>query len=55
MPKLDRLRNEKRIYLEFQKASTELERLSRLVVAYDWTHLSTRYVHRRDPICAAKF
>ena len=35
-PKLDRLREEKRVFLEFQKTSSELERLSKLVIAYEW-------------------
>lgn len=41
-PKLDKLREEKRAFLEFQKKSSELERLSKLVVAYDWTQLEAR-------------
>ncbi|WVQ83720.1 hypothetical protein IAT38_005864 [Cryptococcus sp. DSM 104549] len=36
-PKLDKLRAEKRSYLEYQKATSELERLTRLVKAYEWT------------------
>ncbi|GAA5902189.1 hypothetical protein JCM5296_006624 [Sporobolomyces johnsonii] len=35
-PKLDRLREEKRVFLEFQKTSSELERLTKLVIAYEW-------------------
>jgi structural maintenance of chromosome 2 len=41
-PKLDKLREEKRAFLEFQKKSSELERLSKLVVAWDWTQLEKR-------------
>ena len=36
VPKLDKLRAEKRAYLEFQKTQTEIERLSRVVVSYDY-------------------
>ncbi|RSH91525.1 Structural maintenance of chromosomes protein 2 [Saitozyma podzolica] len=36
-PKLEKLRAEKRSYLEYQKATSELERLTRLVKAYEWT------------------
>lgn len=36
-PKLEKLRAEKRSYLEYQKAASELERLTRLVKAYEWT------------------
>jgi structural maintenance of chromosome 2 len=42
-PKLDRLRDEKRTYIEFQKASSELEVMTRLVVAYDWVQSKARY------------
>ena len=35
-PKLDKLRNEKRAFLEFQSTQTDLERLTKLVVAYDY-------------------
>ncbi|KAJ1737582.1 Structural maintenance of chromosomes protein 2 [Coemansia sp. Benny D160-2] len=36
-PKLDKLRQEKQAYLEYQKVEIELDRLRRLVVAYDYT------------------
>ncbi|KAJ2082316.1 Structural maintenance of chromosomes protein 2 [Coemansia sp. RSA 988] len=36
-PKLDKLRGEKQAYLEYQKVEIELDRLRRLVVAYDYT------------------
>ncbi|KAJ2783403.1 Structural maintenance of chromosomes protein 2 [Coemansia javaensis] len=36
-PKLDKLRHEKQAYLEYQKVEIELDRLRRLVVAYDYT------------------
>ncbi|KZO91923.1 condensin complex subunit SMC2 [Calocera viscosa TUFC12733] len=36
-PKLDKLREEKRSFLAYQKTSSELERLSRLLTAYEWT------------------
>ncbi|SCZ87647.1 BZ3500_MvSof-1268-A1-R1_Chr2-2g05113 [Microbotryum saponariae] len=42
VPKLDRLREEKRVFLEFQKKASELERLSRLVVAWDWLEVVKR-------------
>lgn len=41
-PKLDKLREEKRAFLEYQKKSSELEKLSRLVVAYDYLSLTSR-------------
>lgn len=43
-PKLDKLREEKRAFLEFQKKSSELEKLSRLVIAFDYFTFSTRKV-----------
>ena len=35
-PKLDKLRTEKRAFLEFQQTQSDLERLTRLVVAHDY-------------------
>lgn len=36
-PKLEKLRTEKRAFLDFQQTQNDLERLTRLVVAYDYT------------------
>ncbi|KZT55562.1 condensin complex subunit SMC2 [Calocera cornea HHB12733] len=36
-PKLDKLREEKRSFLAYQKTSSELERLARLLTAFEWT------------------
>lgn len=55
-PKLERLRGEKRTYLEYRQVSADLERLSRLVVAYDWTTLSNKLAtlaSRADEVKAA--
>ena len=41
-PKLDRLREEKRAFLEYQKATSELERLERLAKAHEWQTLHTQ-------------
>ncbi len=35
-PKLDKLRTEKRVFLDFQQTQSDLERLTRLVVAHDY-------------------
>ncbi|KAG0048297.1 Structural maintenance of chromosomes protein 2 [Gryganskiella cystojenkinii] len=43
VPKLDKLRGEKRAYLEFQKTQTEIERLSRIVVSYDYSRYEQRH------------
>ncbi|KAG0201861.1 Structural maintenance of chromosomes protein 2 [Mortierella sp. GBA30] len=43
VPKLDKLRGEKRAYLEFQKTQTEIERLSRIVVSYDYSRYQQRF------------
>ena len=37
MPKLDRLREEKRLFLRWQKACSVLERIGRLLRAWEWT------------------
>ncbi|BGP36911.1 Structural maintenance of chromosomes protein 2 [Rhodotorula kratochvilovae] len=49
-PKLDRLRDEKRTFLEFQKTASELERLSKLVIAWDWTQDHARVEKAREAI-----
>ncbi|CAI5759037.1 unnamed protein product [Candida verbasci] len=42
-PKLEKLRSEKRIFLEFQQTQIDLENLSRVVAAYDYKTLSDRF------------
>ena len=37
MPKLNTLREEKRSFLQYQKACTELERIGRVLRAWEWT------------------
>ncbi|GAA5823463.1 hypothetical protein JCM5353_002156 [Sporobolomyces roseus] len=49
-PKLDRLREEKRVFLEFQKTSSELERLSKLVIAYEWLLDHARVEKAREAV-----
>ncbi|KAK0532787.1 Structural maintenance of chromosomes protein 2 [Tilletia horrida] len=46
-PKLDKLREEKRSFLEYQKASSELERLTRLAKAYEWKSYRARLDERQ--------
>ncbi|KAJ1979218.1 Structural maintenance of chromosomes protein 2 [Dimargaris verticillata] len=46
-PKLDKLRNEKRAFLEYQKLEIEVDRLTRLVVAYEYTQ-SQEKVNQSD-------
>lgn len=36
MPKLDQLRLEKRVYLDYQKNESEMERLKRLLISYEY-------------------
>ncbi|KAI9262024.1 hypothetical protein BY458DRAFT_515616 [Sporodiniella umbellata] len=42
IPKLDRLRTEKRTYLDFQKNESEMERLKRLIIAYEYSKHDSR-------------
>ncbi|SNX83715.1 probable SMC2 - chromosome segregation protein [Melanopsichium pennsylvanicum] len=46
-PKLDKLREEKRSFLEYQKASTELDRLTRLAKAYEWQQCCAKFQERK--------
>lgn len=41
-PKLDKLRGEKRAFLDFQQTQSDLERLQKLVVSYDYVHSTKR-------------
>lgn len=41
-PKLEKLRTEKRAFLDFQQTQNDLERLTRLVVAYNYVHYQER-------------
>ncbi|RLV90445.1 Structural maintenance of chromosomes protein 2 [Spathaspora sp. JA1] len=47
-PKLEKLRNEKRNYLEFQQTQIDLEKLSRVVAAYDYTKLSQSFTNHAN-------
>ncbi|KAI7591989.1 putative nuclear condensin complex subunit Smc2, partial [Hortaea werneckii] len=52
-PKLEKLRNEKRAFLEFQSTQSDLERLTRLVVAHDYIK-SKQKVHQSSQDLQAK-
>ncbi|KAH7101636.1 condensin complex subunit SMC2 [Auriculariales sp. MPI-PUGE-AT-0066] len=47
IPKLDKLRGEKRAFLNYQKASTELEKLGRVLRAWEWKEANER-VKKKD-------
>ncbi|KAG8946963.1 Structural maintenance of chromosomes protein 2 [Tulasnella sp. 424] len=49
-PKLDNLRAEKRSYLAYQKACTEIERLTRLLKAYQWSQIQEQIIGRKESI-----
>lgn len=49
-PKLDKLREEKRSFLEYQRATTELERLTRLAKAYEWQQYRERNAEKTRAI-----
>lgn len=46
-PKLDKLRDEKRSFLAYQKQATELERLARVLAANEWREAGER-VKRKE-------
>ncbi|KAM6495528.1 condensin complex subunit SMC2 [Amanita muscaria] len=52
-PKLNKLRDEKRSYLQYQKTCTELERIGRLLRAWEWTEGRKR-VHAKEVEIEAK-
>ncbi|CAO1635759.1 unnamed protein product [Sympodiomycopsis kandeliae] len=52
-PKLDKLREEKRSFLEYQRTTSELERLTRLAKAYEWQSLKSKF-EERSQVLAGK-
>lgn len=53
-PKLDKLRNEKRAFLEFQSTQSDLERLTKLVVAYDYIKSRQKLQQSAQDLAAKK-
>jgi structural maintenance of chromosome 2 len=49
-PKLDHLRAEKRSFLQWQKACTELERIGRVLRAWEWTEARERVARKQTEI-----
>lgn len=44
-PKLDKLKHEKSIYMEFQEVQTKLERSTKILLAYSYQHYLNRFNH----------
>jgi len=53
-PKLEKLRQEKRAFLEFQQTQSELERLTKLVIAHDYILYNKRLQQSADDLEAKK-
>lgn len=53
-PKLDKLRQEKRAFLDFQQTQGDLERLTRLVVAHDYIRYKEKLRQSADDLEAKK-
>jgi structural maintenance of chromosome 2 len=53
-PKLEKLRTEKRAFLDFQQTQSDLERLTRLVVAHDYVRYKERLRQSGDDLEAKK-
>ena len=49
-PKLDTLRAERRAFMQYQKASTELEHLARVLRAYEWTDHQAKVTRKEAQI-----
>ncbi|KAG7095814.1 hypothetical protein E1B28_006514 [Marasmius oreades] len=54
MPKLDKLREEKRSYLEFQKAETEKEKLESILAAWKWQEADNKIKNGANEIEESK-
>jgi structural maintenance of chromosome 2 len=52
IPKLDHLRKERSAFLEFQKTESEVDRLKRLIVAYEFYKLEEAIVRLKDDLKA---
>ncbi|GBE85556.1 Structural maintenance of chromosomes protein [Sparassis crispa] len=53
-PKLDTLREEKRSFLQYQKACSELERIGRVLRAWEWTEGRERVAKKEAEIAATE-
>ena len=53
-PKLDKLRTEKRAFLDFQQTQSDLERLTRLVVAHDYIRNKEKLKQSASDLAAKK-
>ncbi|KAF1987525.1 putative nuclear condensin complex subunit Smc2 [Aulographum hederae CBS 113979] len=53
-PKLDKLRKEKRDFLDFQQTQSDLERLTKLVVAHDYVRYKEKLRSAKDDLAAKK-
>lgn len=53
-PKLEKLRQEKRAFMEFQQTQSELERLTKLVVAHDYIRYNERLQQSAEDLEAKK-
>ena len=53
-PKLEKLRNEKRAFLEFQSTQSDLERLTKLVVAYDYVRSKQKLQQSAQDLASKK-
>ncbi|CAI4544645.1 BCE_3a_G0018790.mRNA.1.CDS.1 [Saccharomyces cerevisiae] len=49
-PKLEKLRNEKRMFLEFQSTQTDLEKTERIVVSYDYYNIKHKHTSIRETL-----
>lgn len=49
-PKLEKLRNEKRIFLDFQETQTDLEKTERIVNAFDYYYMNNRSKNLKDTL-----
>lgn len=49
-PKLEKLRNEKRMFLEFQSTQTDLEKTERIVVSYEYYNIKHKHTSIRETL-----
>lgn len=52
-PKLEKLRMEKRAFLDFQQTQSDLERITKIVVAHDYLKNQVKKTYEKEVLCRA--
>lgn len=53
-PKLEKLRNDKRTFVEYQQVQTDLEKLTRIITAHDYTTYNEKYNDHKNGLSSQR-